>query len=161
MMVNLMYRSARGLAPRCFLICLLLAGHAFAAAPAPTPKDKCAVCGMFVAKFTDWLAVVEFADGTRAYFDGPKDMFKYILDLKVYRKALDAPSAITVTEYYDLKPIDARKAFYVLGSDVYGPMGHELIPFKSEPDAREFMADHKGTRVIKFDEVTLKLVEGL
>jgi len=28
-------------------------------------------------------------------------------------------------------------------SDVYGPMGRELIPFEKMKDAEEFMTDHK------------------
>ena len=31
-------------------------------------------------------------------------------------------------EYYSLTRIDARAAWYVIGSGVVGPMGHELIP---------------------------------
>ena len=31
----------------------------------------------------------------------------------------------------------AKEAFFVIGSDVYGPMGHELIPFASKADAEQ------------------------
>jgi nitrous oxide reductase accessory protein NosL len=34
-------------------------------------------------------------------------------------------------------------AYYVLGSDIYGPMGRELIPFEKEADAKEFIKDHQ------------------
>ena len=57
--------------------------------------------------------------------------------------------AIVVMDYYRLSWIDARKAWYVLGSDVYGPMGRELIPLEKEADAREFMKDHKGMKIIQ------------
>ena len=49
--------------------------------------------------------------------------------------------------------MDARKVFFVLGSDVYGPMGVELVPLASEKAAKEFMKDHKGKRVLKFNEI--------
>jgi nitrous oxide reductase accessory protein NosL len=49
----------------------------------------------------------------------------------------------------------------VLGSDVYGPMGREMVPFATEKEAREFKADHKGKRVLRFGEVTLDLVKSL
>ncbi|MBI5074233.1 MAG: nitrous oxide reductase accessory protein NosL [Nitrospirae bacterium] len=129
--------------------------------PVSTKKDdKCPVCGMFVAKYTHWLAEVVFRDGTYAVFDGPKDMFKYYLNLQKYapaKKTADI-TGIFVTEYYSTKLIDARKLFFVIGSDVYGPMGDELIPLFSEADAREFMRDHKGTRILKFPEVTNALL---
>lgn len=48
--------------------------------------------------------------------------------------------------------------------DVLGPMGHELIPLLSKEDADELLTDHKGSRVIHFDQVKtellLKLDEG-
>ena len=41
----------------------------------PSPKDKCPVCGMFVAKYPDFVAQVIFQDGSYAVFDGAKDLF--------------------------------------------------------------------------------------
>lgn len=134
-----------------------------AAAPAPTPKDKCPVCGMFVSKYPDWTAVVTFKDNSSLFFDGAKDMFMYYHGMKKYtpaRKQADVAS-ITVRDYYALKQIDARSAWFVLGSDVYGPMGHELIPFAKESEAKEFIKDHKGKRIVRFSEVSAGLVKGL
>jgi len=127
-----------------------------------TPKkdDKCPVCGMFVAKYTHWQAEVVFKDGTYAVFDGPKDMFKYYLNLQKYaslKKSADI-MGIYVTEYYSTSLVDATKMFYVSGSDVYGPMGDEFVPISSESGAKEFMRDHKGARILKFQEVTNELL---
>lgn len=123
--------------------------------PDPGPKDTCPVCGMFVARYPEWVATVVYKDGHAHHFDGAKDMFKYLLDLPKYapdhRK--EDIALIAVTEYYGLAKIDARKAFYVVGSDVLGPMGHELVPLASRADAEEFMRDHNGKRVFSFDEV--------
>ena len=126
-------------------------------------KDKCPVCGMFVAKYPDFAAQIIFKDGSYAAFDGTKDMIKYYLDLAKYnpsKKTADI-AAIYVTDYYDLKWIDGYKAFYVEGSDVYGPMGRELIPFEKEEGAEQFMTDHIGKSRIKFDEITYDLVKRL
>jgi len=38
--------------------------------------------------------------------------------------------SIYVTDYYNLTLIDGYQAFYVVGSNVYGPMGKELIPLE-------------------------------
>jgi copper chaperone NosL len=129
----------------------------------PSPKDKCPVCGMFVAKYPDFLAEVIFSDGSYALFDGSKDMFKYILNMKKYNPAKKPGdiARVYVTDYYDLTPIDGLEAFYVIGSDVYGPMGRELIPFKKEPDARGFMKDHKGQALLTFKGVTAEVLKGL
>jgi copper chaperone NosL len=118
--------------------------------------DKCPVCGMFVAKYKNWLAQINFSDGTYAVFDGPKDMFRYYLDMEKYNpsKTVADISSIFVTDYYSTGLVDARKVFFVQGSDVYGPMGTELIPISSETSVKEFMKDHKGNRILKFDEVS-------
>jgi nitrous oxide reductase accessory protein NosL len=132
-------------------------------APKPTARDKCPVCGMFVAKYPDWLAAICLRNGTHVYFDGAKDMFKYLHDPKRYDPARGPADIrdIAVMDYYGLNWIDGRKAWYVLGSDVYGPMGRELIPLAREADAREFMKDHKGTRIVRFAEATPEVIRSL
>lgn len=57
--------------------------------------------------------------------------------------------------------IDAKSAFYVLGSDVLGPMGHELLPFKDRESAQEFLEDHKGKSIIRYQDVTPAVIESL
>lgn len=133
------------------------------AALAPRPDDKCAVCGMFVAKYPDWIAAVRFADGGRAFFDGPRDLFTFLLgDLRDGRGhgARDV-KAVVVTDYYSLKQLDAHAAWFVLGSDVLGPMGRELVPFAEEGAAREFLRDHRGKRLLRFGEVTRAVLQEL
>ncbi len=129
----------------------------------PAAKDKCPVCGMFVAKYKDWLAAITFRDGTTVFFDGPKDMFTYYLNMKKYNPARGQAdvAGIQVNDYDDLKPIDGKKAYYVVGSDVFGPMGKEVVPFGKEADAREFMKDHKGKRVVRFADMTPALLKTL
>ncbi|MCB1758929.1 MAG: nitrous oxide reductase accessory protein NosL [Gammaproteobacteria bacterium] len=135
--------------------------------PEPDAGSTCPVCGMFVAKYPEWIATVQYRDGHAHHFDGAKDMFKYLFDLPRWAPGHNAANirAIGVTEYYGLTLIDAREAYYVVGSDVLGPMGHELIPLASEGDAQEFLRDHRGARILRFDEVQhalpVKLDEGV
>ena len=62
-----------------------------------------------------------------------------------------------MTEYYGLTSIDAKAAYYVVGSDVLGPMGHEFVPLETEEDAADFLKEHKGVRILRFDEVSAEL----
>jgi nitrous oxide reductase accessory protein NosL len=119
-------------------------------------SDKCPVCGMFVARYKTFLSKITFADATYAVFDGPKDMFRYYLNLKKYNpsKTVSDITHIYVTEYYTTEIMDAHKVFFVQGSDVNGPMGPELVPLASEKTAKEFLKDHKGGKILKFNEVT-------
>lgn len=131
--------------------------------PAPGPRDTCPVCGMFVAPYPYWVATVLWRDGRAVHFDGAKDFFKYLFDLKKYapgRQRADI-QALGVTDYYGTRRIDAASAWYVIGSDVLGPMGHELVPLETEAEAREFMADHKGRRVLRFADVKPALLAAL
>lgn len=145
------------------LTLILLPVTSFAAPldlPKPGIKDTCPVCGMFVAKYPEWVGTVLYKDGHTHHFDGAKDLFKYLLDMPKWAPKDKAENikSIGVTEYYELKLIDARKAFYVIGSDVLGPMGHELLPLATEDDAKEFMKDHKGKKIMRFDEVKMELL---
>ena len=148
------------------LICLLTATISFAAESKPTKpaeKDKCPVCGMFVYKYPDWVGEIIFNDGSTYFFDGAKDLFKYYFRLDKYNPGRTASdiSIIYVTEYYDVDLIDAKKALYVIGSDVYGPMGKELIPFKTREDAEQFKKDHRGTGILSFDQVKPAIIKKL
>jgi copper chaperone NosL len=152
---------------RIFLLLLLLiplrAGGADLKPRHPSPADKCPVCGMFVAKYPDFAGQIIFRDGGVSFFDGAKDLFKYYLNLATYaprRKQQDV-AAIHVTSYYTLAPLDGRKGWYVTGSDVFGPMGRELIPFRNEAEAREFNADHKGKGVLTFSQVNIGVLKGM
>ncbi len=131
--------------------------------PAPGPRDTCPVCGMFVAPYPYWVATVLYREGKAVHFDGAKDCFKYLLDLKKYApgRSRDDIQAIGVTGYYATERLDAALAWYVIGSDVLGPMGHELVPHDTEAEAREFMADHRGRRVLRLADVTPALLAAL
>lgn len=140
------------------VLCLFMAGVAFAGEKKPikpSQKDKCPVCGMFVAKYPDWIAEIIFKDSSYAFFDGTKDMFNYYFNLEKYNpsKKQSEIDSIYVKDYYNLNFIDGYSAYYVIGSDVYGPMGNELIPVETESKAKEFMKDHRGKKILRFDEV--------
>lgn len=142
----------------CFLLIFLTASPVFAGEKKPvkpSPKDKCPVCGMFVAKYPDWVAEIIFKDSSYAFFDGTKDMFKYYFNLEKYnpsKKQSDIDS-IYLKDYYNLNFIDGYRAYFIIGSDVYGPMGNELIPVETESKAKGFMKDHSGKKILRFDEI--------
>ena len=148
------------------MIVLCFATFGFAGGPKPATlaaKDKCPVCGMFVAKYPDFAAQIHFRDGTHAVFDGVKDMLKYYVNLLQYapgRKKADI-TAIYVTNYYTLGLIDGYRACYVSGSDVFGPMGKELIPFDKKTDAQEFTRDHKGKTILAFKDINASVLNSL
>ena len=142
------------------LICVFvsaLCGTSLAAEPQPpTSADRCAVCGMYVEKYKNWIATIVLEDGSQVFFDGPKDMFKYLLNLEKYKKKPGDIAQIFVTDYYAIRFIDARDAFFVSGSNVMGPMGPELVPIGKESDAKTFLEDHAGKAILTFGDVSLE-----
>jgi hypothetical protein len=61
----------------------------------------------------------------------------------------------------EIKLIKTEDAFFVISSDVYGPMGHELIPFASKADAEGFKKDHKGNRILRFENIKPGIIKKL
>lgn len=129
----------------------------------PTKQDRCSVCGMFVSPHPQWLAQVIHEDGSVAFFDGAKDMFKYLQGREKYlpsKKHLPIVAAF-VTDYYTTQIIPANDAHFVVGSDVNGPMGSEFVPLRTRVEAEEFSNDHGASSIISFEEVTPALLETL
>lgn len=126
---------------------------------------KCPVCGMFVAKYPKWVAQIFYKSSEVLSFDGVKDLMKFYFNPSKwgsydYAKKENIDK-ILVTEYYTQKAIDAKEAFYVIRSDVFGPMGNEFIPFISEDDAKNFIKDHGGKKALSFDEIEEKMTYDL
>lgn len=116
-----------------------------------TKDEKCPVCGMFVYKYPRWAAQIFYKDTKDEHhysFDGVKDLMKYYFDNK------ENISKILVSDYYSQKVIEAQQAYFVIGSDTYGPMGDELIPFESESEAKTFYMDHRASKIVKFQDIT-------
>jgi nitrous oxide reductase accessory protein NosL len=131
--------------------------------PRPGPYDSCPVCGMFPARYPDWIATVLFKDGHADHFDGAKDFFKYLLDMKKYAKGRKREDIadMGVTDYYATRLIRAQDALYVSGSDVLSPMGHDLVPHPDKYDAEEFLKDHRGKHILRFGDVSMQMLKNM
>ena len=115
-------------------------------------KEKCPICGMFLYKYPRWVSMIEYKDGKKIYFDGLKDLLKYYFLHPLAIKGL------YTKDYYTQKTISLKDAYFVIGSDVYGPMGNELIAFSDKKSAKTFMYDHRGKKILKFCDINEKMV---
>lgn len=154
---------AKQLLPIVLVGALLLSLNLARAAEPTVPKDaRCAVCGMFVAKYPNWLATLTMSDGSIKYFDGVKDLMAFHFAPQKYgAKPGTTITALRVNDYYSLAPVDAKKAFYVVGSDVAGPMGQEFVPFATKDAADSFSKDHQGKAILTFTAITSEQVEAM
>ncbi len=115
---------------------------------------------MFVARYEEWIATFQTETEGPLYFDGAKDLLKYLWRLPKEKR--NTPSSrLYVTDYYDVELIPAKKAYFVLGSDVLGPMGKELIAHRTLEAAEEFKQDHSGEKILTFEEITPAVLEAL
>lgn len=144
------------------LFCLLAASAVAAPKDNVSPDSRCSVCGMFVAKYRNWITQILHTDNSLQFFDGVKDMMVYYFNPTQYgAHSQEMIKEIWVKDYYDLKWMDGRSAYYVIGSDIYGPMGKEFIPFSSREAAESFLKDHKGEKILTFKEITNDLVQAM
>ena len=126
-------------------------------------NEKCPVCGMFTYKYPRWATQIFYKHNKHTHhhsFDGVKDLMKFYFNPSKWGNYIASTkqniTKILVTDYYSQDAINGIKAFYVIGSDIYGPMGNELIPFKNIEDAKVFKKDHFGTKIIQFSDITSK-----
>jgi len=147
----------------CSILCAVTAFAGDAAAPVAGEKDKCPVCGMFVAPYPAWTGVVVLKDRTALFFDGPKDLCTYYNNVVKYSpgRSRSDIAAVWMKDYYALTAIDGMKAFYVIGSDVLGPMGKELVPFMKEADAATFLKDHQGKKILRLGDINPQVLKSL
>lgn len=126
----------------------------FGCSPAgSSDTPRCEICGMAIDADSGWRAGAVGASGPLA-FDTPKCLFRY-----THRHgSVEGP---WVTEYYSQERRPAARLFYVVGSDLEGPMGRDLVPVGGAPEAERFASDHHGTQVLAYGEVTPEVVADL
>lgn len=122
--------------------------------------DECHVCGMVIANFPGpkGEAITEKDQHVRK-FCSTRDMFAWMLQPEnVNRDHTLYVHDMAQTDWKspdDTALIDARKAFYVVGSDRTGAMGPTLASFASEDAAHKFMMEHGG-QVLAYSDITLE-----
>jgi len=130
-------------------------------------NTECMVRKIKVYKAPLWVAKIDIKNGKKVYFSSPKSMFEFYLrpgkwyDLGV--KNENDFKNIIVTNHATTKPIDARGAFYVYGSNIISPAGDDLVPFKTYEEAKDFSKKNKGKRILGFKEISdalIRLING-
>lgn len=125
-------------------------------------SDECHLCGMLISNFTGPKAElfrkgITQADGNAVKkFCSTRDMFSFYLDPENKRNVTSilvhdmskAPWDAPKDEFF----IDARTAWYVIGSSQTGAMGKTLASFSKQTDAEAFASEFGG-RVISFEQI--------
>lgn len=133
-----------------------------------SPKEvlrntRCPVCGMYPALSPQWMAQIVFNDQSASSFDSPVDLFRFLNNMIVFDKTHKPADvgAIWVADYGTRAWTDARKAFYVSGSQARGPMNEPNLPAFASRTAADAHAKAQGGRVITYPDITRELIKSL
>jgi nitrous oxide reductase accessory protein NosL len=119
------------------------------------PKaERCSKCGMLVDDHPRWIAGVVGPSGKEQRFCSPRCMFAWLRGPRG-----EGARDPWITEYYHQKRMPIDQVFFVMGSDVTGPMGKALVPVAGRPAAERFLQDHHGTRILTATEITSDLLK--
>ena len=126
-----------------------------------TRATACSLDGMILADYPGPKAQIHYAGQAEPdFFCDLMEMFNVMLKPEQTRKVLAVYAQDMAHTDWDNPQghwIDARSAFYVLGSRKMGSMGPTLGSFAKEEDAKKFAAAYGG-KVLKFGEVTPSMV---
>lgn len=115
-------------------------------------KDKCPVCGMYPARYPQHKCQLTLANGRVIHFCATHCLFKFLDNHRQYTEAAIKINQIWVIDYASKQWVYAPNAYYLIGSNVRGPMGKEALPFINKGDALSFQKEHDG-KILKFGHV--------
>jgi len=124
----------------------------------PAEQDRCVVCNMLSAKYPRHNAQLVTVDNKRFHFCSTQCLFEFVKNPEKYGSGKSQLGAVWVHDYLSGMYLFGRNAYYVVGSKVLGPMGHEAIPFDLKSDAVDF-AKANGGQALKFNEVTIDKIK--
>lgn len=117
-------------------------------------SDRCPVCAMFPARRPETAAAMTLTSGETFYFCGNGCLLRTWLRPTVYLGRKQAAiERIVVRDYFSGKPVDGRRATWIAGSDVVGPMGPAIVVLGDRGQLETFKKRHGGQTVFSFDQV--------
>ncbi len=123
-------------------------------------SDECHLCGMMITEFPGPKGeVYRKEDSSVKKFCSTRDMLSYYLDPENKRNVsqlfVHDMSKMPWGKINDSYFIDAKKAWFVVGSSKMGAMGKTLASFSKKDDAQAF-AKEFGGKVLAFKQITLE-----
>lgn len=126
----------------------------------PGADTACSLDGMILKDYPGPKAQIHYKEGQPEYFCDLMELFGTLLapeDKRPVAGAFVQDMGKTAWERPEGNWIDAKAAFYVVGSKKPGSMGATFGSFSSMQDAEAF-AQKEGGKVMRFDEINLDMV---
>lgn len=124
-------------------------------------SDSCSLDGMSLLDFPGPKAQIHYANGEKDLFCDTTEMFSIYLQPEQQKRVVGIFTQDMGKASWE-EPrgswIDAKQAFYVLGSKRHGAMGPTIASFAQQKDAETFTATYGG-QVYRFDQITMNMVD--
>ncbi|HJW02770.1 MAG TPA: nitrous oxide reductase accessory protein NosL [Azospira sp.] len=161
---NASWRNPVRLLP--LLLCALLLTACGEPAKPALPREiaadtACALDGMTLVDFPGPKAQIHYDQGEPDFFCDTREMFSIVLRPEQKKRIVAIYTQdMGKADWNSPKGqwIDARSAFYVIGSPRRGSMGPTVPSFAQEADAQKFAAQYGG-KVLPFAGVTIDMVD--
>ena len=126
-----------------------------------TQGTACSLDGMILQDFPGPKGQIHYEHSAPEFFCDTKEMFSIYLRpeqkkriVAIYTQDMGKADWSQPQSYW----VDAKTAFYVVGSSRRGSMGPTIASFAVEADAGAF-AKQYGGKVLRFDQMTLDMVD--
>lgn len=125
-------------------------------------SDECHLCGMIISNFPGPKGE-SFQTGSEEVlkFCSTRDLFAYILqpenERQVQQIFVHDMSQTPWQKPNDEHFIDAKAAWYVIGSNQMGAMGKTLASFGKQEDAQAFSKKYGG-KLYQFSDITIDII---
>ena len=130
------------------------------AAQEPTADTACSLDGMVLKDYAGPKAQIHYTEGKPDFFCDLTELFSVIL-MPEHKRAVAAmyvqDMGKTEWEHPQGNWIDAKTAFYVVGSRKHGSMGPTFGSFSSMQDAEAF-AQKEGGKVLRFEQIGADMI---
>jgi copper chaperone NosL len=127
----------------------------------PSDDTACALDGMVLKDFAGPKAQIHYAEGQPDFFCNLTELFDVVLAPESKRAVVALfvqDMGHTDWDHPQAHWIDARTAYYVVGSRKPGSMGPTFGAFANTSDADAFAA-REGGKVLRFDQITVAMVK--
>ena len=114
---------------------------------------ECPLCGMYPARYPLFHCQIVFKDGTYEAFDSAAGLLVYLYFSDKTGFEVKDYDAIYFKDYVKESWIESQTTFFVIGSEILGPMGIEFLPADNEAAAKELVKQERGAEIIHFKNI--------
>lgn len=127
----------------------------------PSRSSMCALDGMLLLDYPGPKGQILYNDGEREFYCDTVELLSIYLRPEQQRRIRAIfTQDMGKTDWKEPRDhwIDARKAYYVQGSELHGSMGPTFATFANKEDAESFIKKHGG-KLLRFEQITIDMVD--